>query len=291
MGYIYKIINTVNNKIYIGKTEETIERRLYEHKLNVKTGHKRSRLYSAMKHYGVDKFIAEELDHSDSSEELCEKERYWIKTLNSQDPEVGYNIAPGGEGGFTWSAKGYVTMNKDNKNTFVKPEDVNDYLEKGWNLGCKKLKLDSKEVESSAGDSRQRTTLSRRRGLWINNGERQIRVLSDELQTYLDNGWVRGYCKKAQENLSRAHQGQVPGNKGKTLSEEERKHVSEKTKEAMNTPEMKAKMRAIYDDRKGSKWVTNGEHSLLVHKNEVEYYINSGYKLGRMLRKVGDVNE
>ena len=59
MGYIYKIINTVNNKIYIGKTEETIERRLYEHKLCVKTGSKRSRLYSAMKHYGVDKFIAD----------------------------------------------------------------------------------------------------------------------------------------------------------------------------------------------------------------------------------------
>ena len=76
MGYIYKIINTVNNKIYIGKTEETIERRLYEHKLCVKTGSKRSRLYSAMKHYGVDKFIAEELDRSDSSDELCEKERY-----------------------------------------------------------------------------------------------------------------------------------------------------------------------------------------------------------------------
>ena len=76
MGYIYKITNTVNNKIYIGKTEETIERRFYEHKLNVKTGHKRSRLYSAMKHYGFDKFIVEELDHSDSSDELCEKERY-----------------------------------------------------------------------------------------------------------------------------------------------------------------------------------------------------------------------
>lgn len=59
----------------------------------------------------------------------------------------------------------------------------------------------------------------------------------------------------------------------------------------MNTPEMKAKMRAFYDDRKGSKWVTNGEHSLLVNKNEVEYYINSGYKLGRILKKGGDVNE
>ena len=164
---------------------------------------------------------------------------------------MGYNIASGGEGGFTWSAKGYVTMNKDNKNTFVKPENVNDYLENGWNLGGKKLKLDGKKVGPSAVG--QRAEGSRRRGLWINNGERQMRVLPGELQTYLDDGWVRGYCKKAKENLSRSHQGQVPGNKGKTLSEEERRHVSERTKEAMNTPEMKAKMRAIYDDRRGSK--------------------------------------
>ena len=178
-------------------------------------------------------------------------------------------------------------MNKDNKNTFVKPEDVSDYLEDGWNLGGKKLKLGDKKSKLGG----KKVGPSRRRGLWINNGEKQIRALPDELQTYLDNGWVRGYCKKAKENLSRAHQGQVPGNKGKTLSEEERRYVSERTKEAMNTPEMKAKMRAFYDDRKGSKWVTNGEHSLLVNKNEVEYYINSGYKLGRILKKGGDVNE
>lgn len=211
MGYIYKIINTVNNKIYIGKTEETIERRFYEHKLNVKTGYKRSRLYSAMKHYGVDKFIAEELDHSDSSDELCEKERYWIKTLNSQDPEAGYNIAPGGEGGFTWSAKGYVTMNKDNKNTFVTPEEVSNYLENGWKLGGKKLgpPLD----------------ISRKGGLWVNNGEKQIRIKPDELQTYLNNGWVRGFLKDVKATLSSAHLGSKWMNNGITSLQVKEKDI------------------------------------------------------------------
>ena len=139
---------------------------------------------------------------------------------------MGYNIASGGEGGFTWSAKGYVTMNKDNKNTLVHPEKVNDYLENGWTLGGKKLKLDSKEVEPSAGDSRQRRALSRRRGLWINNGEKQIRALPDELQAYLDNGWVRGYCKKAKDNLSSSHKGKAPWNKGISPSAETRSKIS-----------------------------------------------------------------
>ena len=97
---------------------------------------------------------------------------------------MGYNIASGGEGGFTWSAKGYVTMNKDNKNTLVHPEKVNDYLENGWNLGGKKLKLGDKKSKLGG----KKVGPSRRRGLWINNGEKQIRALPDELQAYLDNG-------------------------------------------------------------------------------------------------------
>ena len=73
------------------------------------------------------------------------------------------------------------------------PDELQTYFDNGWELG-------GKQLGPSADDSR-------RRGLWINNGERQMRVLSDELQTYLDNGWVRGYCKKAKENLSSAHLG------------------------------------------------------------------------------------
>lgn len=31
MGYIYKIVNDINDKIYIGKTEKSIEKRFKEH--------------------------------------------------------------------------------------------------------------------------------------------------------------------------------------------------------------------------------------------------------------------
>ena len=75
-GYIYKITNSANSKIYIGKTEETISIRFAEHLSAVKIGKKQTRLYSAMKSYGVDKFIVEEIDSADSREELNEKEKY-----------------------------------------------------------------------------------------------------------------------------------------------------------------------------------------------------------------------
>ena len=32
MAYVYKITNTINNKLYIGKTVNTIEKRFNQHK-------------------------------------------------------------------------------------------------------------------------------------------------------------------------------------------------------------------------------------------------------------------
>lgn len=110
------------------------------------------------------------------------------------------------------SHEGSKLIHKGEKQIRVMPDELQTYLDNGWELG-------GKQLGPSADDSR-------RRGLWINNGERQMRVLSDELQTYLDNGWVRGYCKKAKENLSRAHQGQVAWNKGISPSSETRNKIS-----------------------------------------------------------------
>lgn len=102
-GYIYKIINLINNKIYIGKTEKTIEKRFHEHiKKSLVYDNKidnQSHLYSAMQRYGINNFKVEEIDVADSKDELNEKEKYWIKFFNSTDNFLGYNIASGGAGG------------------------------------------------------------------------------------------------------------------------------------------------------------------------------------------------
>ena len=52
-----------------------------------------------------------------------------------------------------------------------------------------------------------------------------MRVLSDELQIYLGNGWVRGYCKKAKENLSSAHLGSKWMNNGITSLQVKEKDI------------------------------------------------------------------
>ena len=55
MSYIYKITNDVNGKIYVGKTNYTIEKRFEEHIKDYQRKRCEKRpLYEAMNKYGVD---------------------------------------------------------------------------------------------------------------------------------------------------------------------------------------------------------------------------------------------
>lgn len=95
MGVIYKITNLVNNKVYIGLTTETIERRWKNHIRCV--GRVKRYLYYAMEKYGIENFSIEEIDKSDNFTILGELERKYIKEYNSTDKKYGYNITYGGE--------------------------------------------------------------------------------------------------------------------------------------------------------------------------------------------------
>lgn len=101
--YVYKITNSINNKIYIGQTTETLKKRFKRHtgyQLNMDYA---SKLHRAMKKYGIDKFSIELIEECDSQEELTEKEYYWINKLNTINE--GYNINNSGNkcGGDTLS--------------------------------------------------------------------------------------------------------------------------------------------------------------------------------------------
>lgn len=95
MGFIYQIKNNINDKIYVGKTTRTIEKRFQEHldKIYQRNNH----LYLAMRKYGKENFYVIQLEEC-PNELLDEREIYWIKTLNSY--ENGYNETRGGDGSF-----------------------------------------------------------------------------------------------------------------------------------------------------------------------------------------------
>ena len=94
MAYIYKITNDINNKIYIGKTEFSVEKRWKEHCRDSQKENKQNRpLYRAMKKYGLNHFHIEVIEKTDRGEE---REKYWIEYYGSF--KKGYNATLGGDG-------------------------------------------------------------------------------------------------------------------------------------------------------------------------------------------------
>ena len=94
MAYIYKITNTINGKMYIGKTELTIEKRFQQHCKDSQRDKMSNRpLYKTMRKYGVEFFSIEEIEETDSPEE---REIYWIEFYGTF--KNGYNATMGGDG-------------------------------------------------------------------------------------------------------------------------------------------------------------------------------------------------
>ena len=98
MAYIYKIINDINQKVYIGKTYHSIEERWREHCKDYLKEHCEKRpLYAAMKKYGLEHFHIEQVEEVDINiTNLEDRERYWIEYYGSF--KYGYNATLGGDG-------------------------------------------------------------------------------------------------------------------------------------------------------------------------------------------------
>lgn len=109
-GYIYKITNLINNKIYIGQVyNKSIIDRFNRH-CDGASSSSRSYLCRAIHKYGKQNFKVELIEECYSVEELNKREIYWIAYYNSTNGNIGYNLTPGGEGGNTYLCKSKEEM-------------------------------------------------------------------------------------------------------------------------------------------------------------------------------------
>ena len=104
-GYIYKVKNLRNNKVYIGQTVRTVEQRWQEHIQKAFSDKKQDIHYfqQAIRKYGPANFKVSIIATAENREELDDKEKYYIQFFNSTDSRYGYNLTPGGQGGKTTS--------------------------------------------------------------------------------------------------------------------------------------------------------------------------------------------
>lgn len=98
IGYIYKVTNKVNGKIYIGQTIQSVKDRWYRHcaKKNLSKAEMNMHIKRAILKYGKKNFTVETLEECDSSL-LNERERYYISYFDSY--RNGYNSTEGGQDG------------------------------------------------------------------------------------------------------------------------------------------------------------------------------------------------
>lgn len=94
-GIVYKTVNLINNKYYIGKTCKSINDINYLGSGKI--------LKRALNKYGKENFKRITLCECSSEKELNEKEIEYISTYKSCNRNYGYNIAKGGTGGDTLS--------------------------------------------------------------------------------------------------------------------------------------------------------------------------------------------
>jgi len=95
-GIIYKAENTLNGKVYIGQTIQSLFMRKKAHLFRAKKGDRRSAFQLALLEEGTENFQWKQIDTADSEEELNQKEKHWIAHYDSTNPEKGYNGTEGG---------------------------------------------------------------------------------------------------------------------------------------------------------------------------------------------------
>lgn len=98
-GIIYKYTNNINGMIYIGQTKQTLEQRDKKHLTQLKDN---TFFHRALQKYGRENFSLEIIEQNIPFEKLNEREKYWIKELDSYYTSGrGYNLTQGGQWGNT----------------------------------------------------------------------------------------------------------------------------------------------------------------------------------------------
>jgi len=93
--FIYRISSKDTPRVYIGMTIRSLKRRWSEHRCAAKLG-VNTPLYNAMRSFGTDSFVMEQIDTADTVEELRQKELDYIEAYEAHISQKGFNLTDHG---------------------------------------------------------------------------------------------------------------------------------------------------------------------------------------------------
>jgi group I intron endonuclease len=148
-GFIYLITNTVNKKVYIGKTVKMPFLRFEQHIDNAFNPRlKKTYLYNAICKYGKDAFSMEVIERCYSKDELEKREVFYILKYKSYLPDIGYNMTVSSDGGVITAVK---LSRQGEKNANYQMGFYRHWIEKYGQLKADEMLLEFKETQKELG--------------------------------------------------------------------------------------------------------------------------------------------
>lgn len=220
---IYKIINDINYKVYVGQTCKTTEQRFARHCAEAKWKNtKKMPIILAIKKYGKEHFqiIAIEILTDCEQPQVNEREVFWAKELNAFSPN-GYNLKAGqGNGAWSEEIKKKISLgNKGKKRTQetieklrvshlgYKVKDSTKQKLSDFNRG-KKLSAEHKKKIADSNTGRETTELAKEK-MRIKKIKFNYRITSPDGILYETNN-LRQFCRD--KGLNAGHMSSVATN-------------------------------------------------------------------------------
>lgn len=284
-GIIYKITNTVNNKIYIGQTIHSLKKRFQAHLAQSEKRGDKMVVCRAISKYGKDNFTIEKIDEAYSQKELNDLEIFYISKFNSlANDEKGYNIASGGVCGDLrkgLSNKDYsewrnklseahidrIIINNKEIYKVVKKSELSDYEEQGFEIGKTPITLEiAKKSKENNGEKHKNMVR-------INNNIESKLIYKDRLDSYLTNGWIRGRLKNRVWMNNNTKEAQI-------LKSEIEKYKS-----------LGYQLGRFSSASKGKLYIHKEDYIKCVKKSDLAFCQKHGWVLGTGLKKVSIYKE
>ena len=161
MAIIYKITNIVNNKIYIGCTIKSIDKRFSEH-ISRSKKENNIKLYNSIRKYGEENFIIEKIIDCEECE-MFDLEMKYISEFNSF--ELGLNSSIGGEGclGYKHTKESLEKISGENSYSIKFRKDKNYSEIYGEDRSKEESKKRSDGVKTAWKNSTEEEKLARRK--------------------------------------------------------------------------------------------------------------------------------
>lgn len=231
-NYIVYKHTSPSNKAYVGVTSKTLLERSGINGIHYK---KNKYFYSAIQKYGWDKFKHEILCSHLTKEEASKQEKYFVSFYHTNNPKYGYNHTSGGEIHFDFNEDIKNIISEKTRNQWKNP-----YIHDKMVQGLKKShngQLSEKQIKAN----------TERRGTHLSEATKE----KMKGKVPWNKGKVGCLSEDTLYKMSFARIGKSPSNKGTHLSEEQKRLISIKTKDGMNKPEIKQKLRDRNKKRTG----------------------------------------